>query len=65
VFAELRRQVEQGQGMNLGMTDQYRLSPSGTPIVALKSFVMSPFVDETSMDFLIECLERARRTVGK
>lgn len=64
VFAELRRQVEQGQGMNLGMTDQYRLSPSGTPIVALKSFVMSPFVDEAAMDFLIDCLERARRTVG-
>ena len=64
VFDALRRQVQRGDGMNLGMTDQYRSTPFGTPIVALKSFVMSPFVDEAAMDRLIACVERARDAVA-
>ncbi|MBI2806272.1 MAG: aspartate aminotransferase family protein [Planctomycetes bacterium] len=65
VFEALRRQVERGDGMNLGLTAQYRLSPTGCPIVALKSFVMSPFVDEAAMDYLLACVEKARREVNE
>ena len=61
VFDALRRQVADGEGVSLGLTDRYRLAPSGLPIVALKSFVMSPFVDEKAMNHLLICLERARR----
>lgn len=64
VFDVLNLQVERGEGMNLGMTDQYRLTPFGTPITALKSFVMSPFVDEAAMDYLLACVERARAEVA-
>jgi hypothetical protein len=56
--------VERGEGMNLGMTDQYRMTPFGTPITALKSFVMSPFVDEAAMNYLLACVERARAEVA-
>lgn len=65
VFEALRRQVERGEGMNLGMTDQYRVTPFGTPITALKSFVMSPFVDEAAMDYLLACVERAQAEVAE
>jgi L-2,4-diaminobutyrate decarboxylase len=64
VFEALRRQVQRGEGMNLGMTDQYRRTPFGTQIVALKSFVMSPFVDEAAMDRLMACVEQARDEVA-
>ena len=64
VFEALRRQAGRGEGMNLGMTDQYRLTPFGAPVVALKSFVMSPFVDEAAMDHLVACLEEARAEVA-
>jgi anti-anti-sigma factor len=64
VFEALRRQVQRGEGMNLGMTDQYRRTPFGTQIVALKSFVMSPFVDEAAMDRLVACVEQARDEVA-
>ena len=63
VFEALRRQVERGDGVNLGLTAQYRLSPTGIPVVALKSFVMSPFVDEGAMDYLVTCLQKARHEV--
>lgn len=65
VFEALRRQLERGEGVNLGLTDQYRLTPFGTPITALKSFVMSPFVDESAMDYLLACVDQARAEVAK
>ena len=50
--------------MNLGMTDQYRGTPFGTQIVALKSFVMSHFVDEAAMDRVMACVDQARDEVA-
>lgn len=61
VFAALHRQMEAGEGPALSFTQRYRTAPSGEPILALKSFVMSPFVDDAAMERLIACLERARR----
>lgn len=64
VFEAIRHQLDLGDGMNLGMTDCYRLAACGEPIVALKSFIMSPFVDESALNYLITCVERARKAVG-
>ncbi|MBC8248188.1 MAG: anti-sigma factor antagonist [Anaerolineales bacterium] len=61
VFDVLHRQMESGEGMALSLTDQYRVTPYGEPILALKSFVMSPFVDEAAMNHLITCIEQARK----
>lgn len=60
VFAELHRQMEAGDGLALSLTDEYRATPYGAPILALKSYVMSPFVDEATMDTLVACLAQAR-----
>ena len=61
VFQALHRQMEAGEGVALSFTERYRTSASGRPILALKSFVMSPFVDDAAMERLIDCIERARR----
>ncbi|HPC85431.1 MAG TPA: STAS domain-containing protein [Smithellaceae bacterium] len=64
VFDELHRQMEQENGFALSVTAHYRTAACGVPILAIKSFVMSPFIEERHMQDLIECLEKARRTVS-
>ena len=63
VFDELHKQMESGEGMALSLTDCYRNTSYGKPILALKSFVMSPFVDEKAMNYLMDCIKEARKKV--
>jgi glutamate/tyrosine decarboxylase-like PLP-dependent enzyme len=53
VFAYLLSRMEAGDGVALSQTDNYRNTQYGEPIVAVKSFVMSPFVDEAAMETVI------------
>ena len=59
IFKILHNQMESGNGTALSYTDRARLTSYGEPILAIKSFVMSPFVDEPAMNFLMNCIERA------
>jgi glutamate/tyrosine decarboxylase-like PLP-dependent enzyme len=43
-----------GRGVAIGFTDQARLSRSGHPICALKSYVLSPFAEEAQMHAVID-----------
>jgi L-2,4-diaminobutyrate decarboxylase len=45
------------------MADGYRLSDYGEPIVALKSYIMTPFSDEQHIDALLASLAKAWATV--
>jgi hypothetical protein len=45
------------------MTDCYRHSDFGTPIAALKSYVLSPFTDEANMQSIIADVLTARDEV--
>lgn len=64
IFAALQRQMDAGDGVALSLTERYRDAACGRPIVALKSFVMSPFIDAAAMDEVVACLERARVEVA-
>ncbi|MBU2549371.1 MAG: aspartate aminotransferase family protein [Proteobacteria bacterium] len=64
VFDVLHHQAESGEGLALSLTDRYRVSAGGEPILALKSYVMSPFIDPEAMDKLMACLDAARRQAG-
>lgn len=64
IFKVLQKQMEAGRGLALSITDSYRVAACGEPIVALKSFVMSPFVDEEAMGRLLKCLFEARSEVS-
>jgi L-2,4-diaminobutyrate decarboxylase len=59
----LRRQMEEGTGVSLSFIDSYRRSVSGVPIVAHKSFVVSAFASEATMDHLMTCIAQARAEV--
>lgn len=53
-----------GQGIVISMTDCYRLSEYGEPIVALKSYIMTPFSDEQYVQAVLDSLWKARGIVG-
>ena len=63
VFEELHREAMSGQGVLISMTDSYRSSDYGEPIAALKSFSLSPFLDEEHMRLLVDKVLEARNRV--
>lgn len=64
IFQEVNREALAGRGVAISLTENYRLTDDGEPIVALKSYVLSPFSDETQMETVVEHVARARESVG-
>ena len=53
-----------GLGAHISMTAHYRKTNYGEPILALKSYILSPFIDESHIETLVEDLKEARRFVA-
>ena len=56
----LHTEALQGDGVVLSMTDRFRVTDYGEPVVALKSCIMSPFTETQHVDAVLESIERAR-----
>ena len=54
----------EGRGVVISITDCYRRTQYGEPIVALKSFILSPFVDEADVEMVVSKVLEAREQVG-
>ena len=52
-----------GEGVHISMTDCYRETDYGEPIVGLKSFILSPFIDEQSVEKLVQDVLDARKAI--
>jgi hypothetical protein len=65
VFQRVHSEALEGRGVAIGFTDKASVSDQGEPIVALKSYVLSPFVDEHRMNSIIEHVLLACREVGQ
>lgn len=63
IFQRVHGEALEGRGVAIGFTDCYRLSAYGEPIVALKSYVLSPYVDAGRMRAIVEHVLEARRQV--
>jgi hypothetical protein len=63
IFQRVAGEALAGRGVAIGFTDRYRTSTSGEPIVALKSYVLSPFADEEQMHAVIRHVLEACRAV--
>lgn len=63
VFQYLRQEALAGRGVMLSLTDCYRQSSYGEPIVGLKSFILSPFVDEEHVQAVVDKVLEAREKV--
>lgn len=64
IFEHIHAEALQGEGVVISMTDCYRESDYGEPIVALKSYVMSPFSEEEYVEAVLESIWRARKSVA-
>ena len=54
----------EGRGVMISMTDCYRRTQYGEPIVALKSFILSPFVNEADVEMVVSKVLEARGKVN-
>ena len=54
----------EGRGVVISTTDCYRETTYGEPIVALKSFILSPFIDEGDVETVVAKILEARGKVG-
>ena len=63
IYERVHHEALAGRGVAIGFTDSYRQSDYGEPIVALKSYVLSPYVDENRMQSIITHILQAHQAV--
>jgi L-2,4-diaminobutyrate decarboxylase len=64
IFELMQADALHGQGVVISMTDCYRETSYGEPIVALKSYILSPFSDDEHVDAVLESIWKARRSLA-
>ncbi|MSR57000.1 MAG: aspartate aminotransferase family protein [Planctomycetaceae bacterium] len=64
IFELIQQEALQGRGVVISMTDCYRETDYGEPIVALKSYIMSPFSEEQHVEYVLESIWRARAQIA-
>ncbi len=65
VSAYVHKEAMAGRGVLLSLTDCYRHTTYGEPVVAMKSYIMSPFVDEESVEIIVDKVLEARERLRK
>ncbi len=63
VFERVHAEALGGEGIVISMTDRFRETEYGQPVVALKSYIMSPFSDHQYVQAVVDSIERARRSL--
>jgi L-2,4-diaminobutyrate decarboxylase len=63
LFKIIHAEAMSGDGVVLSMTDRFRETDYGQPVVALKSYIMSPFSDQQYVQAVIDSIERARKQI--
>ena len=64
IFEYVHSEAMEGRGVVISTTDCYRHTTYGEPIVALKSYILSPFVDETDVETVVAKVLEAREKLG-
>ncbi len=60
IFQYVHSEAMEGRGVVISTTDCYRHTTYGEPIVGLKSFILSPFVDEDDVKTVVSKVLEAR-----
>ena len=64
VFQLVHEDALKGEGVVISLTDCYRESDYGEPMVALKSYILSPFAEEQYVDAVLQSLWKARTKIA-
>jgi glutamate/tyrosine decarboxylase-like PLP-dependent enzyme len=65
IYELVHEEALEGKGVVISLTDCYRLTDYGEPVVALKSYIMSPFSEPEYVDSVLESLWRARDKIAR
>ena len=65
VFEQMHANALAGNGVAISLTECYRSTEYGEPIVGLKSYVLSPFIDADTMQQVARDIGRARAAVER
>ncbi len=65
VYQHVHEEALAGRGVAISQTDCYRHTDYGEPVVALKSYVLSPFSTEAEMQSILDRVYAARQRVEK
>ncbi|MEM9366394.1 MAG: pyridoxal-dependent decarboxylase [Planctomycetota bacterium] len=63
VFEMIQKEAHRGEGALLSMTECCHETDHGEPIVALKSYLLSPFCEPEHCDGVLHSIDRARRSL--
>ena len=63
IFDLVQQDALKGEGVLLSLTDCFRMTDYGEPVVALKSYIMSPFSREGHTDAVLQSLRKACRII--
>lgn len=64
IFELIQTDALNGQGVVISLTDCYRETNYGEPIVALKSYILSPFSEDQHVKAVLESIWKARRQLA-
>ena len=64
VFNYVHAEAMAGRGVMLSQTDCYRRTKYGEPIAAIKSFILSPFIDKNDVEIVVRKILEAREKVS-
>ncbi len=64
IYRYVHAEAMAGRGVTISMTDCYRHTDYGEPVVALKSYILSPFVDEEHVEAVVQKVLEARENIG-
>ena len=64
IFQLVQADAVKGEGVVISLTDCYRETDYGEPMVALKSYILSPFAEEKYIDAVLESLWKARAKIA-
>lgn len=64
IFQLVQADALKGEGVVISLTDCYRETDYGQPMVALKSYILSPFAEEKYVDTVLESLWKARARIA-
>ena len=65
IYKYVNSEAMAGRGVVISITDCYRRTDYGEPILALKSYILSPFVDEDDVKSVVSKVLEAREKVGE
>jgi len=64
IYQLVQADALKGEGVVISLTDCYRETDYGEPIVALKSYLLSPFAEERYVEAVLESLWKARAKIA-